>query len=64
VTNAGNRNVPKVIYRADGTKRGFITAMLAPVNDRREHRFGLREGALLMTLIFGTVLLMRLLLVR
>ena len=35
--------VPKVIYRADGTKRGFISSMLAPVNCRQEPRFGVRE---------------------
>ena len=52
-------SVPKVIYKADGTRRGFITAMLAPVNCRREPKFGVRETFLVMTLAFGTVALMR-----
>ena len=52
----------KVTYRADGTRRGFVTAMLAPVNCRQEPRFGVREKLLVMSLAFGTVGLMRLLL--
>jgi len=54
--------VPKVIYKADDTRRGFITAMLAPVNCRQEPRFGVRQTMWVMTLCFGTVAVMRLLL--
>jgi hypothetical protein len=54
--------VPKVIYKADETRRGFITAMLAPVNCRQEPRFGVRQTMWLLTLTFGTVAVMRLLL--
>jgi len=54
--------VPKVIYKADGTRRGFITAMLSPVNCRQEPKFGVRQTMWVMTLAFGTVAVMRLLL--
>ena len=54
----------KVVYKADGSRRGFISAMLAPVNCRQEPRFGVRETLLVMALIFGIVALMRLLLAR
>jgi len=54
--------MPKVIYKADGTSRGFITAMLAPVNCRQEPKFGFRQTMWVMTLTFGTMAVMRLLL--
>ena len=54
--------VPKVIYKADGTARGFITAMIAPVNCRQEPKFGVWQAVCVMALAFGTVALMRLLL--
>ena len=56
--------MPKVIYKADETRRGFISAMLAPVNCKREPRFGVRETLLVMALILGILALMRLLLAR
>ena len=56
--------VAKVIYKADGSRRGFIGAMLAPVNCRHEPRFGVRETLLVMTLVAGILALMRLLLAR
>ena len=59
---AGKYAMPKVIYKADGTRRGFITAMLAPVNCRQEPRFGVWQTMFVMTLTFGTVAVMRLLL--
>lgn len=54
--------MPKVIYKADRSRRGFITAMLSPVNCRQEPRFGVRQTMWVMTLTFGTVAAMRLLL--
>ena len=54
--------MPKVIYKADGSGRGFVTAMLAPVNCRQEPRFGVRQSMWFVTLTFGTVAVMRLLL--
>jgi hypothetical protein len=54
--------MPKVIYKADGTRRGFITAMLSPVNCRQEPTFGVRQTMWFMALTFGTVAVMRLLL--
>jgi hypothetical protein len=59
---AAKHAVPKVIYRADQASRGFITAMLAPVNCRREPRFGVRQTMWTVTLAFATVALLRLLL--
>jgi hypothetical protein len=56
--------VPKVICKTDGIGRGFITDILAPVNCRREPRFGVRQTMWVMTLAFGTVALMRLLLAQ
>jgi hypothetical protein len=54
--------VPKIIYTANQTNRGFISAMLAPVNCRREPKFGVWQTLLVTTLTFGTVALMRVLL--
>ena len=54
--------VPKVIYTASDSSRGFINAMLAPVNCRHEPRFGVRQTLWITTLTFGMVALMRLLL--
>ena len=54
----------KVIFKADGSRRGFISAMLAPVNCRQEPRFGVREMLLVVTLVAGILGLMRLLLAR
>ena len=59
---ADKYGMPKVIYKADGTRRGFITAMLAPVNCRQAPKFGVRQTMWVMTLTFGTVAVMRLLL--
>jgi hypothetical protein len=52
----------KAIYKADGTRRGFITTILSPVNCRQEPRFGPRQTMWVLTLAFGTVAVMRLLL--
>ena len=54
--------MPKVIFKADGVRRGFITAVLTPVNCKEEPPFGIRQTMWVMTLCFGTVALMRLLL--
>jgi hypothetical protein len=56
--------VAKVIYKADESRRGFISAMLAPVNAKHEHRFGVRETLLVMALVIGVLALMRFLLAR
>jgi hypothetical protein len=53
--------MPKAIYKAAGTERGFITAMLAPVNCRQEPKFGVLQTLWFLTLAFGTVAVMRLL---
>ena len=59
---AFRHTVPKVIYKANGTRPGFITAMLAPVDCRQKPRFGVRQTYWVLTLAFGTLALMRLLL--
>jgi hypothetical protein len=56
--------VPKMIYTTGETKRGFITAILAPVNSRQEPKFGVRQSMWLVTLTFGGIALMRLLLAQ
>ncbi len=61
---ADKHTVPKVIYTADGARRGFITAMLAPVNCKQEPRFGVRQTMWFVTLTFGMVALARLLLAQ
>jgi hypothetical protein len=61
---ARRKTVPKVIYKADETGRGFVTAMLAPVYSRREPKFGVRQAMWVATLILGTMALMRLLLAQ
>ena len=61
---ADKNGVPKIIYTTAGAKRGFVTAILAPVNCRQEPKFGIRQSMLFVTLTFGTVALMRLLLAQ
>jgi hypothetical protein len=56
--------MPKVIYKADATGRGFVTAMLAPVHCRQEPKFGVRQVMWAVTLTFGAIALMRLLLAQ
>jgi hypothetical protein len=55
--------VPKVIYRTNQTRRGFITAMLAPVNDKHEPIFGVRQVIWTVILAFATVAQARFLLI-
>ncbi len=57
-----SEGVPKVIYRADHARRGFIAAMLEPVNKRPLPKFGVRQTLLILALAFGLVALGRLLL--
>ena len=61
---ADKHTVPKVIYTTDGAKRGFITAILAPVHCRQEPRFGVRQSMWFVTLTFGAMALLRLLLAQ
>lgn len=59
---AHNNVMPKAICKANGTERGFITTVLAPVNCRHEPKVGILQTLWLVLLAFGTVGLMRLLL--
>jgi hypothetical protein len=56
--------VPKVIYTTEGTKRGFVNAMLAPVHCDQEPRFGVRQALWFATLAFVAVALLRLFLAQ
>ena len=63
--SAGAGYAPKhaVLKNTDNpakARRGFISNMLAPVNCRREPRFGVRQTMWTMTLTFGAIALMRL----
>ena len=62
VLNAGNDAVQKAIYKAERTGPGFMTTILSTVNCRHAPRFGVRQTMWVMTLAFGTVAVMRLLL--
>lgn len=61
---AFRRGVPKVIYTTEGTKRGFINAMLAPVHCAQEPKFGVRQALWFATLTFVAGALLRLLLAQ
>ncbi len=52
--------MPNKTYKARKPRRGFISAVLAPVNCRREPRFGERQTMWVVTLAFGTMAFMRL----
>ena len=56
--------VPKVIYKADDTRAGFVTAMLSPVHSSPEPRFGVRQALWIVTLTFGAIVLALLLLAK
>ena len=54
--------VKKAVYKADGSKGGFISATLAPLNQKAQRTFGTLEAIIITSLIVGTVGLMRFLL--
>lgn len=56
--------MPKVIKRTGESERGFITTLLTPVRCGREPRFGVRQAMWVVTLAFGGVAVMRLLLAQ
>jgi hypothetical protein len=56
--------MPKVIKRTGESERGFITTLLTPVHCGREPRFGVRQAMWVVTLAFGGVAVMRLLLAQ
>jgi hypothetical protein len=51
----------KAIFRAGGSRSGFITSTLAPCNGRHEHRFSMLNGLALIALLFGLAAMVRLL---
>jgi hypothetical protein len=52
----------KAIFRADCSRGGFISSTLAPCNDKREARFSMLNGLVLIGLLFGLATMVRLLL--
>ena len=56
------RIVKKAVYKADGRNRGFISATLAPLDQRSQRTFGAAQAIIVVGLIVGLVGLMRFLL--
>jgi hypothetical protein len=54
--------VKKAIFKAGATKNGFIQGTLAPVNDKREGRFGWGDVVTLIALTLGLLALARVIL--
>jgi|DewCreStandDraft_4_1066084.scaffolds.fasta_scaffold42166_2 hypothetical protein len=52
----------KAVFRADGSRSGFITATLVPSRKSQEPRFSLLDGVILIALVFGVTAMMRLVL--
>lgn len=55
-------DVMKAVFRADGSRSGFITATLVPSRKSQEPRFSLLDGVILIALVFGVTAMMRLVL--
>jgi len=55
-------NSMKAVFRADGSRGGFITATVVPSRKSQEPRFSLLDGVILIALVFGVAAMMRLVL--
>ena len=53
-----------VVYKADGSRGGFITATIVPANRRHTSNFGVLDGIIVVTLLLCTMALLRLVLVN
>ncbi len=51
--------VSKFRFKPGAGRSGFIRSAVAPVNDRREARFGILDALELLTLTTGLMLVMR-----
>jgi hypothetical protein len=54
--------VKKAVFKASPSKNGFIQGTLAPVNDKREGRFGWGDIVTLIALTVGLLALARVIL--
>jgi hypothetical protein len=59
---ASSLYVKKAVYKADGSNRGFISATLAPLDQKAQRTFGAVEAIIIVGLMVGTIGLMRFLL--
>ena len=50
------------VYKADGTRGGFITASIVPANRRHTSKFGVLDAVIVITLLLCTSALLRLVL--
>ncbi len=50
------------MFKTDTSRSGFIRSTLAPIDSKKEARFGLLDIVLLVGLVLGVLALMRLLL--
>ncbi len=53
-----------VVYKADGSRGGFITASIVPANRRHTSSFGVLDAVIVITLLLCTAALLRLVLVH
>jgi hypothetical protein len=51
-----------VIYKADGSRGGFISATIVPANRKHPSNFGVLDAVIIVTLLLGTGALLRLVL--
>jgi hypothetical protein len=51
-----------VVYKADGSRGGFITATIVPANRTHPSNFGVLDAVIIITLLLGTGALLRLVL--
>jgi hypothetical protein len=54
--------VSRIVYKTDAGRSGFIRSTLAPIDSKREARFGLFDIVLFMGSVVGVLAIMRLLL--
>ena len=52
----------KAVFKADGTRGGFITATVVPSKRSEEPRFGFVDGVILVALVLGLAAVIRLVL--
>jgi hypothetical protein len=53
-----------VVYKADGSRGGFITASIIPANRRHQSKFGVLDGIIVITLLACTMALLTLVLTK
>ena len=53
-----------VVYKADGSRGGFISATIIPANRRHESKFGVLDAIIVITLLLCMSALLRLVLAK